>query len=295
MTRPQIEFIQTQALPWRTDLYQDVRPKAEIKVLSVDDDSGECSLLVRYPPGWQRTGSEFLSVDEEFFVLDGDISLNGNAHTKHFYAFLPAGYPRQDFRTEKGAVVLTFFSARPNEQAGAPRPGLYDKGLLIEHRDTINMVWDDRPLGQELDPGLRYQAANKTLRSGPQGEWTLLFSTLPHSFPEGWRAHQARHPCCEEALILTGEVTGNLGTYPIGAYFWRPPMIAHGPYGSLTGYMAFTRCLHGTMKNVWTEHEAEFIYDAQQQPVLPPEYEEYLRAHRQKPATDDTRYGKADW
>jgi len=33
-----------------------------------------------------------------------------------------------------------------------------------------------------------------------------------------------------------------------GAYFWRPPGIDHGPYGSLTGTLALFRTVDGPLQ-----------------------------------------------
>ena len=77
MARPHIEFVPTQLLPWQRGLYGGSRPDVEVRVLSIDDDNGASSLMIRYPPGWARGGPEYLDVDEEFFVLDGAIEING--------------------------------------------------------------------------------------------------------------------------------------------------------------------------------------------------------------------------
>ena len=70
MGRPWIEFVQSQRLSWRTDVFAALRPGAEAKVLSRDDAGGACSLLVRYPRGFvAEPGS--LTADDEVFVLDG--------------------------------------------------------------------------------------------------------------------------------------------------------------------------------------------------------------------------------
>ena len=59
-----------------------------------------------------------------------------------------------------------------------------------------------------------------------------------------------------------------------GAYFWRPPHIEHGPYGSLTGWMGFFRSKGGVMINIWSDHKVPFSFSPPRKPVLPPEYED---------------------
>ena len=49
MARPHIEFVQSQALPWRTLPDTAARPGVGCKVLSRDGDTGAVSVILRYP------------------------------------------------------------------------------------------------------------------------------------------------------------------------------------------------------------------------------------------------------
>ena len=273
MTRPHIEFIQSQVLPWEHGLYGGGWRDVEMKVLSKDDKSGESSLLIRYPPGWSRNEAEHLLAHEEFFVLDGALDIDGVRYTQHCYAHLPAGYLRAQASSREGAVVLAFFSANPKVVAGAPAAGLYDEALLVERLDTVEMPWDDRPFDRPLDPNLGARPSNKTLRHDPyNGEWTFLVAALPQIHPEGWSRKRDSHPVVEEMYLLTGELAGNTGIMQPGAYFWRPPHIPHGPYGSPVGWMGFFRSKGGDLINIWSDHEFAFSFSPPYKPILPPEY-----------------------
>ena len=92
LDREHIEFVQAQMLPWLRIGAGLARPDAEIKLLSRDDGDGACSVLLRFPAGWSRGGPEHLLADEEFYVLDGEIELNGQVYGQDAYAFLPAGW-----------------------------------------------------------------------------------------------------------------------------------------------------------------------------------------------------------
>ena len=81
MARPHIEWIQAQALPWRRDGIP-ARPGAEAKILSRDPESGAVSCILRYPPGYAR-GAEWLRSDEEFWILDGGIEVDGTSYGPH--------------------------------------------------------------------------------------------------------------------------------------------------------------------------------------------------------------------
>ena len=77
--RPHVEFIPSQWLPWQADAIGPLRPGSDARVLSRDDADGACSLIVRYPAGFEH-GPEALDADEEFIVLAGSIEVGGVAY-----------------------------------------------------------------------------------------------------------------------------------------------------------------------------------------------------------------------
>src|SRR5688572_31194926 len=105
MPRPHIEFIQHQDMPFESIDPPDSRWTLPIgrKRLSSDDESGASSSLVQLPPGWRRPATGHYLVDEELYVLSGDLTMSGVRYTEHTYAFLPAGYTRtESFSDEIG-------------------------------------------------------------------------------------------------------------------------------------------------------------------------------------------------
>ncbi len=272
MTRPHIEFIQAQVLPWRQGLYGGARPDVEVKTLSMDDENGDSSLILRYPPGWTRPEPECLSVDEEIYILDGKIEINGIVYRENCYAYLPAGYVRRNAAAPGGAVALTFFTGEPRTETADPARESFDESLLVQFRDILEMPWETVGIDSNLDylrPGKKY------LWTHPRtGEKTNLFCYMPHSHPEGWKGIKETHPVVEECFVLTGQITGHVGQRRTGAYYWRPPGIQHGPFGSLTGAVALFRIRGGPLVNLWSEDEVPFAFDPGHNPVLPPELRE---------------------
>ena len=90
MGRPFIEFIQSQQLPWlEKDYVTNVRPGVLVRELSLDSESGGCSLLLKYSDGFQYSDSHFLNADEEFFVIDGEITIDGQKYGRYNYGHFP--------------------------------------------------------------------------------------------------------------------------------------------------------------------------------------------------------------
>ncbi|NBC35958.1 DUF4437 domain-containing protein [Novosphingobium sp. FSY-8] len=268
LEREHIEFVQSQMLPWLRIGAGLARPDAEIKLLSRDEADGACSVLLRFPPGWSREGPEHLLADEEFYVLEGDIELNGAVYGPDCYAFLPAGWTRHTTRSTKGCVLLAFYDRDPKLIATAGDGTAETSERAIPFLDAAAMPWD-MTLN---DPNLKHLGiSRKNLRTDPvTQERTFLSLVLPQAIPQGNKGPQETHPIVEEAYLIAGSLTGPQGTMHPGAYFWRPPHIKHGPYGARWGSVSLIRFVGGKHVNVWTPEEAPFDLAAPYAPDLPP-------------------------
>lgn len=271
MTREHIEFVQAQYLPWRRIGPGLARADVEYKLLSRDAGSGACTVLLRYPPGWQRLGPEHLAADEEFYVLDGALEMDGRTYRQDCYGFLPAGWTHERMASPCGAVVLAFYDREPLAVAGAGNGAAETSERSLVFLDAANMAWD---LSLN-DPNLAHLGiSRKNLRTDPvTGERTFLSLILPHAFPEKRGGPQEIHPVVEEIYVISGTTTGPQGTMHPGGYVWRPPGIPHGPFGSRWGSVSLIRFVGGKHVNLWTPGDAPFDPEAPYRPVLPRELE----------------------
>ena len=262
--RDHVEFVQSQLLPWQRIGSGLARPDAEYKMLSRDADTGACSALMRYPPGWSRKGPEHIRADEEFFVLDGSLEMDGEIYEADSYAFLPAGWTRRSMSSRTGCVLLAFYSHEPELVGEA---GECDLQRAIGHLRTREMIWD-MTLN---DPNLRHLGiSRKGLRADPDtGERTFLSLILPQSEPASGKGPRESHPVVEECFMIAGSLAGPPGTMHPGAYFWRPPAIPHGPYGSRWGAVSLIRIVGGKHENIWSKDEVGFSFDQAYDPILP--------------------------
>jgi len=55
-----------------------------------------------------------------------------------------------------------------------------------------------------------------------------------------------------------------------GAYFWRPPLVSHGPIATLPGFMALFRSHGGSRTTQRSAEEHPLVRDAPHRPALPP-------------------------
>ena len=277
MTRPHIEFVQSQALPWKTSPWTGVYQDTEIKQLSVDTETGATSLLVKYPEGWARTDSEHVLADQEFFVLAGDLTINERCYTEQCYGHLPAGFQREHSSSDSGAVVLTFLSATPITETGVAAEGIYDENRLVEYVNALEttLSTDVSVLGVEV---------TEEIEEGFSGFAHVLFREDPYTHDQTWML-AARplwqggvieiHPVVEEMYLVAGDLAANTGLMKPGAYFWRPPGERHGPFGSKTGNLMFFRTLGGPLDTVFEPGQDVFTWSPDHQPILPEEFEQF--------------------
>jgi hypothetical protein len=274
MARPWIEFLFAQHLPWQRGLPGGARTDVDCKILSIDAGAGDMSAICRYPPGWSRAETEALRAEEEVFVLDGEIQINGHTYRRDSYACLPAGYPRSGASSAQGCVVLAFFSAVPERCAPTDD---HAARQVIEGLNSYEMKWDD----STADPKLAWMGnRRKVLRWDHEHDQkgTFILATPPHIFPENWAGPTETHACAEEVFVLAGDSIGPLGQMTPGAYFWRPEGKPHGPFGSRDGGCSLIRFKYGKHANIWGSEDVPYSFDFPYRPMLPPELARYGKA-----------------
>ena len=267
MARPHVEYLQTQSLAWQPSPWPHLAG-CHVKILSRDPVDGAASLLVRFPAGWQSTTPGYLSTSEEIFVLEGALDLNGRRWGQDCYGWFPEGTGHSSRGAPDGAVALVFYEAEPSwtMDRGLSEDEVARAGPAI-FADAYEMPWESvemRPV-----PGI-WGPNQKILRGQLDGDaLTMLVAFPAHMHPEQWVGPQELHACTEELFLLSGDCLSNVGQMFPGAYFWRPPGVAHGPYGSRGGNLALLRTRGAPLTMTWTRHEVALARAPEYQPVLP--------------------------
>ncbi len=266
MPRPHIEFIHAQDLDWQTGKLPGPLQDIACKMLSRDEASGACSTILKYPKGWTNDGDIHLACDHEFMVLEGSIKISGQDYTFDSYGYLPTGFTHTGWTSPDGAVVLTFFSGTPEARKG---PGNTTRDA-IPHIFLHDMNWTSA----DVDPDLDFlRIAHKVLRTDEEsGETTLLLNCGAQSHPVGWTEAALAHPCVEEMFLLSGDIIAERGIMHAGSYFWRPPDIWHGPFGSRYGNVCLIRFMEGHHVNNWGDEKLPFSLTPDYNPDLPDQF-----------------------
>lgn len=238
MTRPYIEFVQTQNVDW-----QEQPDGTSIKRLNASPVNGEETCLIRYPAGFLRGDLGPENRAEETFVIDGSISIGGTHHGYHGYGFTPRGESAGPRSTEDGATLLVFRYAYddPNSVSGVSE---------AVTADPMTMGWDMAPSDGRI---AHLRLARKVLRLGPNdSSRTFLLIGLPHGMPPAEAMPAEIHDHFEEMFMLQGEMWMPEGKIRPGAYFYRPAGIVHGPHVSVSGFFQIMRAGANYVRTEWT-------------------------------------------
>ncbi|ACT59206.1 cupin domain-containing protein [Hirschia baltica] len=256
MSRPHIEFIQTQNVDWQLTV-----DGTSIKLLNAAPGSTDSTLLVRYPPGYNTPSSIKDMPAEEYFVLEGSLFIGNRFCELHAYGFLPQNDRSPARSSEKGATVLIFRHAENDPNC------LSDIADQIEI-DTPKMQWDV----STYDPKLSHlRLARKVLRLGPNDSCrTFLLAGMPHGVPDDTKLPSETHDHCEEMFMIDGGMWTPEGLMHPGAYFFRPPHIVHGPHVSEFGFFQIMRS-PGANKIVthWSKDKRPLPIGTPYAPTLP--------------------------
>lgn len=275
--RPHIEFIHTREMPWTNGDLTPTRRGIAARLLSFAQANGAMSVTLKYPPGWQGVPNETLRSDEEFYVLAGEIRLGNTVYGEGCYAHLPAGYARSLTAGETGAEVLTFFSEHPAAATGQTQ---LDRSRLVERISLFEEGWDADYSGVNSPEIAASGSRKKLLRTDPvTGDQTWIMGVIP-----SYREKKVEsHPVVQECYIVSGELAGNYGLMTAGSYFWRPPQVLHGPYGTKTGSIILSRTIGGRLIVDYYDLAEPFSYSPVHRTVVPEEMRVYSQMRRPAP------------
>jgi hypothetical protein len=259
-------FVQSQCLSWQPHGLGAAHLGLESKILSADPQTGAATLLLRFPPGWSRSAPHSIAAMEELYVLDGELSINGQSFVHHTYTCMPPLWPREQISSGRGAVAIAMYSAHPEVRTTRPHAGTSRSDLHVPRINAYEKGLDS----WTQNPHTRFLVGTgvQTLRKDPDsGEITILYAALPFRYME----KRWTHTHVQEMYVLAGEYSINdVGVMRPGAYAWWEPQRLHGPYGSLTGFMMLIRSCGGPLENVIPEERIAVDFAAPYRPVLPP-------------------------
>ncbi len=205
------------------------------RMLSLDTDTGACTMGVRYEAGYRRPPG-FSYADMELLIMDGEMQVGEQRCAHGYYFFVPAGVALPAMHSPQGCEALLMYNT------GAPSFEESDSDHPLADRSLYGAV--DSYAGLEWSvPTFRPRTASgcmlKLLHYHPRTE---ALSFLYCMTPDFYQDNISYHDCAEESYHLWGTSwMMQFGDLPTGGYFWRPAYINHGAFASKLGCLAFGR------------------------------------------------------
>jgi hypothetical protein len=205
------------------------------KMLSIDEDSGACTMSVQWDAGYKQPPSVSYS-DVEIFIMDGEMKVGDKMWRKGGYFFVPRGVSLPAFSIEKGCFALVMYNdTEPHiiesdeDMDGAEREG------LIQLATYEDMGWQVPTLFPQTASGCLLKLLHFDEKTHAM---TFLYTMTP-----GFQQDNiSYHDCAEEAYHVWGTSwMMQFGDLPTGGYFWRPAYVNHGAFYSEHGILGFGR------------------------------------------------------
>ncbi len=114
MPKQELEFFDVEELEARPVA---VQPGLTERILSHDEDSGDYTRLLYFPPGAETTGVQRHDFWEEVWIVEGaifDITLQKN-FTAGMYACRPPGMPHGPWRSPDGCTTFEVRYFKPGD------------------------------------------------------------------------------------------------------------------------------------------------------------------------------------
>jgi hypothetical protein len=209
--------------------------RLETRVVTENNNSGDGTYMVKLPAGWKYTET----AEEgglEIFVLDGDMTGNGQRVGAGGYLAVPRNRGPLELSTEGGAHAYVFW--------GPQMPDDY----YYDNQPFITKVWKEQWTMTDM-PEVRHGIMHKSLRwpdpaeglihGGPGG--MLRFILMTPGFGE--TRQETHHDCWEEIIFLSGDFSmPERGAHAAGTLLNNPAELKHGGLMTQKGSVMLLHC-----------------------------------------------------
>lgn len=236
MARPHIEPFCDRDVHFKNMLLPGFGRDMGFKMLSLDTDSGACSMTVQFGGGYKQAPG-FSWSEMEMMVVEGELRVGDRTVRKGHYFFVPAGYAMPAISSEQGALVLMMYNtAEPSHVEATEHHPQCQLNLYHDVDSYMDIPW---AVGNVTKPSVASGCLIKLLNYNPISHaMTFLYCMTPNFYQD----NISYHDCAEESYHLWGTSwMMQFGDLPTGGYFWRPAYINHGAFASEFGCIALGR------------------------------------------------------
>ena len=236
MARPHIEPFVDRDVAFKRMLLPGFGRDMHYKMLSMDGDTGACTMTVQLDGGYSQPPG-FSWSEWEMMVVEGELQLGDRTVRKGHYFFVPAGYAMPAIKSEQGAIVLMMYNTgEPSLVEATEHHHLAHTNLYHDVDSYLDITWVP---GNIVKPAVASGVMIKLLNYNPISHaMTFIYCMTPAFYQD----NISYHDCAEESYHLWGTSwMMQFGDIPTGGYFWRPAYINHGAFASEFGCIALGR------------------------------------------------------
>ena len=236
MARPHIEPFVDRDIAFKNMLLPGFGRGMSYKILSMDNETGACTMTVQLAGGYSQVPG-FSWSEWEMIVIEGELQLDGRTVRKGHYFYVPAGYAMPAVSSEKGALLLMMYNTgEPSLVEATDHHALCQTNLYHDVDTYLDITWAP---GNIVKPSVASGVMIKLLNYNPISHaMTFLYCMTPAFYQD----NISYHDCAEESYHLWGTSwMMQFGDVPTGGYFWRPAYINHGAFASEFGCIALGR------------------------------------------------------
>lgn len=236
MARPHIEPFIDRDVQFKNMVLPGMGLGYRYKMLSVDNETGACSMTVQLDGGYKRTPG-FSWSEYEMMVVEGSVTFGDKTYHKGHYFYVPAGYAMGAMSSEQGAELLMFYNT--GEPSHVESNEHHQLAQIAGYHDVSSYDDLDWVGGGVTSPTVASGCLVKLLNFNPNSmALTFLYCMTPNFSQD----NISYHDCAEEAYHLWGTSwMMQFGEIPTGGYFWRPAYVNHGSFASQLGCVAIGR------------------------------------------------------
>jgi hypothetical protein len=235
MARPHIEPFCDRDVAFRNMTLPGLGRGFRYKMLSLDNETGACSMTVQLDSGYTRKPG-FSWSEYEMLITEGSLKIDGKFYGKGHYFYVPAGYSLGEMTTDGAVLMLMYNTGEPSHvESREHHP------LAMTHYYHDVSSYDDIPwtTGGVTRPTVATGCLVKLLNFNPVSHAITFLYCMTPNFSQD---NISYHDCAEESYHIWGTSwMMQFGEIPTGGYFWRPAYINHGAFSSGLGCIALGR------------------------------------------------------
>jgi hypothetical protein len=141
MARPHIEPFCDRDVHFKNMKLPGFSSGMSYKMLSLDNDTGACSMTVQLAGGYQQPPG-FSWSEMEMIVIEGELEVGEKVCRKGHYFYIPAGYAMPMMTTQQGCLVLMMYNTgEPSLEPSTQHHALAQVDLFHNIDSYMDLPW----------------------------------------------------------------------------------------------------------------------------------------------------------